>query len=151
MMISLFFSFLQTKLSFVSVSNSDKIYRINMQFSKQMSLIILHCHISSDQFFLFTNKGRERIWSKCQFIVESTQHFTANLLVIKYSLSERFWVTYTRNTEDRSWHALRERYYISSLFFKQMIRVENHASRLPMFSCISSKNFSQKHSKLETC
>jgi hypothetical protein len=40
--------------------------------------------------------------------VESTQNFTANLLVIKYSVSERFWITYTRNTEDGSWHALRE-------------------------------------------
>jgi hypothetical protein len=43
-------------------------------------------------------------------MMESMQNFTVNLLVIKYSLSERFCVTYTRNTEVESWHALREWY-----------------------------------------
>jgi hypothetical protein len=38
------------------------------------------------------------------------QNFTANLLVTKHSLSERSWVIYNRNTEDRSRHASRGRY-----------------------------------------
>jgi hypothetical protein len=42
--------------------------------------------------------------------VELTQNFTTNLWVTKHSLSERSWVTYTRNTEDESWHASQRRY-----------------------------------------
>jgi hypothetical protein len=38
------------------------------------------------------------------------QNFTANLLVIKDSVFERFGITYSRNIEDGSWHALREGY-----------------------------------------
>ena len=46
----------------------------------------------------------------------------ANLLVIKCSLSEGFWVTYTRNTEDWSWHALRERYDVANFSPKNTSR-----------------------------
>ena len=48
--------------------------------------------------------------------------FMVNLLVIKCSLSEGFWVTYTRNTEDWSWHALRERYDVANFSPKKSAR-----------------------------
>ena len=47
------------------------------------------------------------------------QNFMTNLLVIKCSLSEGFWITFTRNIEDWSWHALRERYDLANLSLKK--------------------------------